>query len=263
MVLINRALQLAKLFALISICAVGVCACLFLQSVTKVSKASSGIPAQATSVLQGVTTATQGLSEVAGELKVTIKGLNESLNGKHGLKQLLYNVNLATAQIARTSTTVEIASKEEHATVLAANEELLGSMKELHLFIADAASQVSGSDGVIPLVKDNLLKTKLAMEELTDSKGILVTSASTIAEAGKVFSDPHIAETFAHIDEMTDHLNGAAAETQETLGYIRDDFKPKKLGFWEMIARKGLGAIPQGLIEFLLHKYPQRVKVVQ
>ena len=54
------------------------------------------------------------------------------------------------------------------------------------------------------------------------------------------------------------HIDGAAAETEEALGYIRDGFRPTKKSFWMKLADAATG----GAVSFLMHLWPQRVEVV-
>lgn len=234
----------------------------FLQNQAVASAEMPALMDGAKELVANANEATAAVTSMTRQANGTLSVVNETLSGKHGLKQLLYNANLTTAQIARTSTTLEIASKDEHQAVLAANQQLLAAMMKLNSLVSDTDHQVNGPEGTIAALTADLTKTGHAIDELTGPEGMLAQGTAAITSAGKLLGDPHLVEITQHADAMSEHLNGAAAETEETLGYIRDSFKPHKISFWQTILSKGIGAIPEGLIDYFLHRTPQEVTVV-
>lgn len=59
-------------------------------------------------------------------------------------------------------------------------------------------------------------------------------------------------------ESTSKHVDGASAYTEETLGYIRDNFKPSKKSFWVRL----LDSATAGMFSVVLHWVPQRVHEV-
>jgi hypothetical protein len=47
-----------------------------------------------------------------------------------------------------------------------------------------------------------------------------------------LLSDPALRQIAKNLEAGSNELHGALADTHETLGYIRDDFKPTTHRFW-------------------------------
>ena len=167
-----------------------------------------------------------------------------------------------TSDLAGQSIALVTAGKDSLVKFGKTIDALSDTVAELHTLAANTDGQLNGPNGTLVALTGDLAKTGKALDELTGADGVIQQSAAAVKVAADALADPHIAETTAHMDAMSANLNTASAELSETFGYIRDSFKPHKVPFWQMILSKGVGAIPEGLIDYFLHRTPQEVTVV-
>ena len=127
-----------------------------------------------------------------------------------------------------------------------------GSVDTLNLTLADIRTQTlprlnSGVDSLDGLVRD-LRPTAQAITGLVGESTNTVKSLNlVVTHADALISDPELAKVAANLDMMSAglgqaaiHVNGAAKNAEQALGYVRDDLTPRKQTFWAGIISEAL-----------------------
>ena len=179
-----------------------------------------------------------------------------------GVERTLRNINIVTAQIGRASTVARLASSEERESLRAISRETLTTLRSANTLIAGADRNLN--QGVLPSLTTGLSRLETSLETLTaDSHQMLVSSTTAIDRAATLLGDESWARTARNLGSASGHLDGAAANTEQALGYVRDMFKPSKPGFWRMVGDTVVshvaGPFAGALVE---HLWKPRVDVV-
>lgn len=179
-----------------------------------------------------------------------------------GVERTLRNINIVTAQIGRTSNVARLASDEERDSLRAISRETLATLQSANAMIAGADRNLN--QGVLPALTADLGQAQASMVALTtDGRQMLAASTTAIDRAATLLGDPSWSRTAGNLGNASAHLDGAAANTEQALGYIRDLFKPAKAGFWKALGGAVVthvaGPIAGALVE---HLWNPRVDVV-
>ena len=179
-----------------------------------------------------------------------------------GVARTLRNINTVTAQIGRASNVARLASSEQRESLHAISQEALATLRSANTLIAGANQNLN--QGVLPSLTADLGQVGTSLTALTaDSHQMLASSTTAIDRAAALLGDESWSRTARNLGSASAHLDGAAANTEQTLGYIRDMFKPAKAGFWktlgEEIVTHAAGPVAGALVERL---WKPRVEVV-
>jgi hypothetical protein len=246
-----RTAAVALIAAVIVWCAIPVRA--FLDNQAKASKEVPGVVSQLKDTIVSA-------NDTLGSLKKTITGLDGDLNGKHGLRQVLYNIDLASAQFARMSTTLEVASKEEHTKALQASDSLTKSINDLDTLVVATKTQLD--EGTLPALTATLNSTTTALDKLDGPNGLIVQGTAAVKAAGAILGDPHIPTTMAHVDAILASSETSSKEISEGLGYINGYLKPAKTTFRSVLISKGVAGLLEFGIQTLVRRlFPERVEI--
>jgi ABC-type transporter Mla subunit MlaD len=190
-----------------------------------------------------------------------LKEASGALNGKHGIRQVLYNVNVLTAQIGRTSNTLRLASVEERKHAKEAGEKAIKALGEMQALIGETNRSLNGENGVLPALTADLTKTGGLLDQVQGDDGLLAAGAATLNTAGAAIAElqPELKRAAKNVGDMTEHGNGAAAHVEKTLGYVEASFAPKKVSFWGRVAASVLPFAVRQAFSYLM---PERVNVV-
>jgi len=206
-------------------------------------------------ILTSANSAVLEVNSTVASLKSTLSDLNATLNGKHGLKELLRNSDLLTAQLARTSTTLEIASKEEHQKVLETSSAVLQSVKDLDKFVVETQAQLDGN--TLPALTTSLTSTTEALNELSGINGLLPA-------ATKLVSNPEWFRISSNIDTMTTYAAVGIQHGSNILGIVEKDLSPEKPTLKQIILSGALNRLPEFLMDWFLKTFTtQKVQVVK
>jgi signal transduction histidine kinase len=179
-----------------------------------------------------------------------------------GVDRTLRNINTVTAQIGRASNVARLASSEQRDALRAISQETLTTLRSAGALIAGADQNLNR--GVLPSLTASLGQVQTSLLSLTaDSHQMLAASTTAIDRAAALLGDPSWSRTAANLGNASQHLDGAAANTEQALGYIRDMFKPAKAGFWKALGGAVIthvaGPLAGALVE---HLWNPRVEVV-
>jgi hypothetical protein len=186
----------------------------------------------------------------------------ELADPRRGVARMLRNVNTVTAQIGRASNVARLASSEQRDSLRLISQETLATLRAANTLL-DGANQ-NLNHGVLPSLTAGLDQVQASLTSLTsDSHRMLASSTTAIDRAAALLGDESWPLAARNLGSASGHLDGAAANTEQALGYIRDMFKPAKSGFWktlgEEIISHAAGPVAGALVERL---WKPRVEVV-
>jgi hypothetical protein len=186
----------------------------------------------------------------------------ELADPRTGVARTLRNVNTVTAQIGRASNVARLASSEQRESLRAISGETLATLRSANTLIAGANRNLN--QGVLPSLTEDLAQVGSSLASLTaDGHQMLASSTTALDRAANLLGDESWSRTARNLGSASGHLDGAAANTEQALGYIRDMFKPAKAGFWrtlgEEIISHAAGPVAGALVERL---WKPRVEVV-
>ncbi len=182
-----------------------------------------------------------------------------------GVARTLRNVNTVTAQIGRASNVARLASTEERESLRAISEETLATLRSANTLIAGANQNLN--QGVLPSLTADLGQVGNSLAALTaDGHRILASSTTAIDRAATLLGDESWSRAARNLSSASGHLDGAAANTEQAVGYIRDMFKPAKSSFWktlvEGIISHAAGPVAGALVERLWKPHVEVVNTV-
>lgn len=203
--------------------------------------------------------ATWQLAQTGRDLHTVSASLTDP---RTGVARTLRNINTATAQIGRASNVARLASSEQRDSLRTISQETLATLHSAHSLIAGADRNLN--EGVLPSLTADLGQVETSLATLTaDGRQMLASSTTAIDRATALLGDESWSRTGRNLGSASSHLDGAAANTEQALGYVRDMFKPAKAGFWktlgEEIITHAAGPVAGALVE---HLWKPRVKVV-
>jgi hypothetical protein len=206
------------------------------------------------------------LTDSLNDPKTGLPAVLDALSGKHGVKQILYNVDTVTAQIGRSSNTSRLLVRDQRAALQADQKALLGTLDDARAMVANLDQAVNGKNGAIPALTTDLLKTGTAIDELTGINGVLQQSALTLKQTGTdvhaILADPELQTIIHNLALTSDNVNGTAANLKLVTMDAHNLLNPKKPTFWEGIAetaaRSVLGAAAGPIIS---HFWPLGINV--
>src|ERR1043166_8267106 len=168
----------------------------------------------------------------------------------------------------------ETANQVRHTTIeerKALAELTADSALTIQQFRGDLQTTLRGVDGVLGELQktarvansetlpalDGAIKTldRSVLEVADSAKGLEDAGRTLVESADKRVEEPAIEKMLADLQRSAAHLETSNAEVAETFGYIRDMFKPTKVGFWHNLASN---VIPLGLGKLV----PGNVRVV-
>ncbi len=182
-----------------------------------------------------------------------------------GVARTLRNINTVTAQIGRASNVARLASSEQRESLRAISQETLATLRSANTLIAGANQNLN--QGVLPSLTTGLGQAQASLAALTaDGHQVLASSSTALDRAAALLADPSWSLTARNLGAASGHMDGAAAHTEETLGYIRDMFKPARPGFWKTLAKAivtyAAGPVAGALVERLWKPHVEVVNTV-
>lgn len=226
------------------------------RSTANVATATANIASASKELNETLAVVHASVPEIMEDLHKDTHEIFAAINGKHGLKEVLLNVDMLTANARKTSIVVAQATKDQKADIHEAMQALLATVKNVD-------ANVNGEDGVLVSLNNDLKRVDATLQGLAGEHGLLTESAKTLKVAGDLLQGQDIVDIKANLAGMTAHLDGAAKNAEEGIGYARDALKPTKLTFKQTLLNAALGGIPSGAINFFLRWKPQRVEVVK
>jgi hypothetical protein len=233
--------------ALAILCAVGVQAIVLLQA--------------ARESIEAATKAAAG----ADLMRVTLQA---QLAGKYGL---LSEMTAAARESRKTIDVLQKTSLAERAKVAAFSDASIQAVNDLDAVARNAATTVQSlqeATGRLGAVSVALEDDAKAAKPAIDNAAILLATLS--AKSGDTFDrfgamigdvDARVKAfegTERYVEETAKHLDGGASALEQALGFIRDDFAPRKLSFWARLA----DIVTHGALTAAWHWLPQRVSTV-
>ena len=181
---------------------------------------------------------------------------------RSGVARTLRNINTVTAQVGRTSNVARLASAEQRDALREISRETLATFQSANALIAGANRNIN--EGVLPALTADLGQVRTSMDALTgDSHRMMTSSTTAIDRAAALLGDESWARSARNLSSATGHLDAAAANTEQALGYVRDMFKPTKASFWRTLGGEiishAAGPVAGALVE---HLWKPRVEVV-
>jgi len=195
------------------------------------------------------------LSETTRQLRALVQDSKDSLDDNY--YDVRAQVETTSVILRSLSDTVDEVNKKllPSATVAVAN---LGSAASNG---ADAAQSLRGAvDGLGRLATALKADAEAAKPTIDGATALLATlDSGASVTLGDIDARVKALEPIQRNFESTSkHIDGAAANTEATLGFIRDDFSPKKASFWVKLAN----AATAGMFSVFLHWLPQNVHSV-
>lgn len=214
-------------------------------------------------LMENLAATADNLASITGSLRDPQNGvppLMAFLNGKQGVKEVVRNIDLLTAQGARTSTTLELASRDEQAQIRQAVSVVIADMDSIGKLVTDTNNSLNGSLGVMPAIVDDLHALDSTISGLqADSHNLLQAGTADMRDVGIVITNPDIPAALKSVAEAANHGNEALAHVSKATEYIEMDLAPSKRPLWETI---GIMALSQAL-GIPIHWLPQKVSIVK
>jgi hypothetical protein len=210
--------------------------------------------------------ASWNLRDATWQLAQTGRDLNSVgaalADSRTGVARTLRNINIVTAQIGRASNVARLATTEQRDSLRAISTEALATLHSANNLIAGANQNLN--QGVLPSLTADLGQIEASLASLSaDGHQVLASSSTAIDRAATLLGDESWSRTAQNLGSASSHLDGAAANTEQALGLIRDRFKPAKAGFWKTlgieIITHAAGPLAGALVE---HFWPSRMEVV-
>jgi len=196
-----------------------------------------------------------------------VRALSASLaDPRTGVARTLRNINTVTAQIGRASNVARLASSEQRDSLRAISQETLATLHSANSLIAGANRNLN--EGVLPSLTSDLGQVQSSLISLTaDSHQLLGSSAAAMDSAAALLGNDAWARSAANLSSASGHLDSAAVNTEQALGYIRDMFKPTKAGFWKTLGGEivsyAAGPVAGALVERLWKPHVEVVNTVK
>lgn len=161
------------------------------------------------------------------------------------------NTNAVLIQAGLAADEVRLTSITEHKYLASISRETLKTVKAVNGSVADFDGVLKASRLTVTAINTNTIP--LVNAAIASATEAIDTSKVVIREAGptidaltvtahestvvmtdlhKLLDAPAMREIGTNLAGATKHLDGTSAEVEETVGYIRDDFKPSKKNFW-------------------------------
>jgi hypothetical protein len=171
------------------------------------------------------------LRDLSTQTLLAVKTANASLSDLDGVLREAHQIaaGIDTATLPKINVAIESATR---------------TLPKIDVAIASVTAAVDTSRGVIA-------KAGPAIDQLT---GDAKTADAVLEDLHAILDAPALREIAPNLAGATRHLDGTAAEVEETVGYIRDDFRPTKKNFWHNLTSQ---IIP----EFLRWLIPTPVKI--
>jgi hypothetical protein len=210
--------------------------------------------------------ASWNLRDATWQLAQTGRDLNSVgaalADSRTGVARTLRNINTVTAQIGRSSNVARLATTEQRDSLRAISAETLATLHSANTLIAGANQNLN--QGVLPSLTADLGQIEASLASLSaDGHQVLASSSTAIDRAATLLGDESWTRTAQNLGSASSHLDGAAANTEQALGLIRDKFKPAKAGFWRTVGIEIIthtaGPMAGALVE---HFWPSRTEVV-
>lgn len=211
-----------------------------------------------------------GASSVLASSNKSIADVSKQLTGKNGLLEEYRQVALQTRKEVDA---VQQTTLAERSTVAKTGDAVLQVVTDLDGVVLQSRSAVqslqetvSGLAGTVASLKADTDAAKPAIDGATALLATLDSGSgkalgSVTGAVGHV-DDLIVASrpTVDHLDSMTGHLGDGSKLLTETLGFIRDDFKPQKKGFWVNLLDKATGGLISVALTYL---FPERVVIAK
>jgi len=186
-----------------------------------------------------------------------------------GMPKLVRSAETTTRNAAAESRQI-VAVTEALRPVIARAGRAVGSADDTLVSLDDLVRntdhRLNGPEGTLPTLNAQIPKLGAIADGFTAPEGILPGARTAIDRAIQLMADPNIPATMASLAEASRsgaaamaHVDHASGEVDETLKFIRDDFSPKHVGFWQHLLDSALSELPSGLVNFFLQWHPQRV----
>jgi len=223
-----------------------------------------------TRLQQNLVAASWNLREATWQLAQTgrdLRGVSAALaDPRSGVARTLRNVNTVTAQIGRASNVARLASSEQREALREISGETLATLRAAGGLIAGANQNLN--QGVLPSLTADLTQVQTSLTTLTsDGHQMLASSTAAFDRAAGLLGDPEWSRAAHNLDSASGHLDGASANAEQTLGYVRDMFKPSKPGFWRTLSTAIVshvaGPVAGALVERLWKPHVEVVNTVK
>lgn len=246
-----------------SLCLLAVTSALVWLMVTLPRRIDARLQANLVDASWNVRDATWQLAQAGRSLRTVSAALADP---RTGVERTLRNVNIVTAQVGRTSNVARLASSEERDSLKAISRETQATLDAANRLIAGADQNLN--QGVLPALTADLGQVRSSVASLTaDGHQMLASSTTAMDGAAKLLSDESWSRAAHNVSSASGHLDGAAANTEQALGYIRDMFKPAKPGFWralgEEVISHAAGPVAGALVERLWKPHVEVVNTVK
>lgn len=201
----------------------------------------------------------------ANRIDLLVVGVDSLLTGRYGV------LNQAAAVLRESRKTVDVVqatSLAERAKVTQFSDVSIQAVRDLDLVARNGATAVeslqgaaAGLGGAVAALRDDgerggrvIDAAGQLIRTLDSGSGQALDSLNTaVQDAGGLLTDAR--PTVDHVNSMTGHLDDGSNSLAQTLGFIRDDFSPKKKSFWVRLA----DSVTAGMFSIALHWLPQRV----
>ncbi len=198
----------------------------------------------------------------------TIADLDKQLAGKYGL---INELTSAARESRKTIDVLQQTSLAERAKVAAFSDASIQAVNDLDAVARNGATAIQGLQGEVA----NLGRLATSLKGDSDAAGQTIAGATALLStldkgAGQALGSMNVAvghvdalvastsPAVQHLDHLSGELDDGGKSLAETLGFIRDDFKPAKKSFWTHLLDTATG----GMFSVVLHWLPQRVEVV-
>jgi hypothetical protein len=254
-----RSLERVLLAVTASVCLAAVTSALVWLMLTLPGRVDARLQRNVVDASWNLRDATWQLAQAGRDLHTVSAALADP---RSGVARTLRNVNTVTAQIGRASNVARLASSEQRVSLRAISEETLATLHSANTLIAGANHNLN--EGVLPSLTADLGQAQASLVTLTaDGHQMLASSTTAIDRAATLLGDESWSRAARNLGSASGHLDGAAANTEQAVGYIRDMFKPSKAGFWKTLAGEiisyAAGPVAGTLVE---HLWKPRVEVV-
>jgi uncharacterized protein YoxC len=210
---------------------------------------------------------TVGMWKLGLKVDSTIDHVNELITDtQKRMDGTFQNTNAVLIQAGLAADQVRLTATTERSYIAGISRETLIAVKTANASLEDLDGMIKDTRQIATGVStETLPKINLAVGGVTalldTSKGVILEAGPAIDGASAVMADLHsildapaMHEIGPNLASTTKHLAGTSAEFEETVGYIRDDFKPSKKNFWHNLTSQ---IIPE-LLRFLI---PTPVKI--
>jgi hypothetical protein len=213
--------------------------------------------------------AASAMGATATAANKAIADVSKQVTGKNGLIEEYRQVALQTRKEVDA---VQQTTLAERTTIEKTGEAVLQTVNDLDAVARNGATVIQALGETITELGGSVSSLKADTDAAKPAIEALSTLISTVSDgAGKTFdgADKTLVDvdalviaarpTVNHVDSMSGHLDDGSKSLAETLGFIRDDFSPKKRGFWLNLLDKATNGAVSAIVSIFL---PGHVKVV-